>query len=514
MSVDAIKKQKANQSKQDESKIQKDIETVKTWFTNIIQQYSESAQKKKISLLEFLNKNISDEQTNPIRQFILTFNANTTNIKTINKSINKSNYKELLKNINLLKTPLPSEKIKAPVEVINSASSNKKIIRPAEANQSTQRKQNNNNNMSQTRKITPLQHKRPVSPLAPLATNAALPPAVEAPPAENVATSSAVEAPLAVSAATSSAVEAPPAANAVLPPAVEAPFAANTVLPSAVEAPPAANAAKPPAVEAPLAASTASPTIQSSAPQSLSFESDCTILGKTLMLELGDMRSPEVNKVPPMCTFFLSNKRYCYHIMRNVSHESLKQLINYFYFNKNPPPIIPNTFGEIDKFPDIDDIFDTYDITTIRLINKIENTYSSLTEKDNKKNVLLTISQTETEKHSISTIPRILSKNYVLVSFIITTKPTPRRGLNIVDTKPSIKSVSIAENDKSEYIELQITKNSKVMLNYQYMIFLPDITKGEIKKTPIQSRLPMMGGNKTIKKYRKHNRNKTTRNYK
>lgn len=486
MSVDAIKKQKANQSKQDESKIQKDIETVKTWFTNIIQQYSESAQKKKISLLEFLNKNISDEQTNPIRQFILTFNANTTNIKTINKSINKSNYKELLKNINLLKTPLPSEKIKAPVEVINSASSNKKIIRPAEANQSTQRKQNNNNNMSQTRKITPLQHKRPVSPLAPLATNAALPPAVEAPPAENVATSSAVEAPLAVSAATS----------------------------SAVEAPPAANAAKPPAVEAPLAASTASPTIQSSAPQSLSFESDCTILGKTLMLELGDMRSPEVNKVPPMCTFFLSNKRYCYHIMRNVSHESLKQLINYFYFNKNPPPIIPNTFGEIDKFPDIDDIFDTYDITTIRLINKIENTYSSLTEKDNKKNVLLTISQTETEKHSISTIPRILSKNYVLVSFIITTKPTPRRGLNIVDTKPSIKSVSIAENDKSEYIELQITKNSKVMLNYQYMIFLPDITKGEIKKTPIQSRLPMMGGNKTIKKYRKHNRNKTTRNYK
>ena len=244
----------------------------------------------------------------------------------------------------------------------------------------------------------------------------------------------------------------------------------------------------------------------SSAPQSLSFESDCTILGKTLMLELGDMRSPEVNKVPPMCTFFLSNKRYCYHIMKNVRHESLKQLINYFYFNKNPPPSIPYAFNEINSFLGIDDIFD---------IKQITNVDELVLGPNPKKNLLFTI------KSKIQlVVPTILSIHYVLVSYM-------NDGYTeTIDYKTGYDTITIPNPNA--------THEKTILLNYQYMQFPPSIQKGtttnpvttrigppnvqkkqSISKRPptLQNRKTSSGGNKTIRKYRKHNRNKTTRNY-
>lgn len=236
-----------------------------------------------------------------------------------------------------------------------------------------------------------------------------------------------------------------------------------------------------------------------SASQSLSFESDCTILGKTLMSELSDMRkiASGLKTVPEMCKFFLSNKRYCYHIMRTDVNDYLKQLIKYLYIDKSlrssaptvPIQSPPNIFDNLSNFPDTKKVFDT-------ITDKLEIPQNS------KKNVLVVLKKTNVSNK----IPRILSTNYVLVSFMITS-----------ENKQTIESVSIPENDPSEYVLVTVMIGSKIMLNYQKMLFPPDITTGETFKK-IQSKPQDLkyinGGKKTIRKYRKHNRNKTTRNYK
>lgn len=235
-----------------------------------------------------------------------------------------------------------------------------------------------------------------------------------------------------------------------------------------------------------------------SASQSLSFESDCTILGKTLMSELSDMRkiASGLKTVPEMCKFFLSNKRYCYHIMRTDVNDYLKQLIKYLYIDKSlrssapavPIQSPPNIFDNLSNFPDTKKVFDT-------ITDKLEIPQNS------KKNVLVVLKKTNVSNK----IPRILSTNYVLVSFMITS-----------ENKQTIESVSIPENDPSEYVLVTVVIGSKIMLNYQKMLFPPDITTGETFKK-IQSKPQDLkyinGGKKTIRKYRKHNRNKTTRNY-
>ena len=238
----------------------------------------------------------------------------------------------------------------------------------------------------------------------------------------------------------------------------------------------------------------------------VSFKSNCEILGKTLMPELiGDMRPALSDAVPKMCNFFLSNKRYCYHIMRSDGNYYLKELISYFYINKSlreTPPKIPrqiplNGFNNLSNFPYINDIF-----TTPEQIDSVENL---VIPPNSKKNVLFVLNTTK----ELNKIPRILiqqDKYYVLVSFMITSASTDK----------TIESVSIPEKDPSENVPVTVVIGSKIMLNYQKMLFPPDITTGETFKK-IQSKPQDLkyinGGKKTIRKYRKHNRNKTTRNY-
>ena len=257
----------------------------------------------------------------------------------------------------------------------------------------------------------------------------------------------------------------------------------------------------------PLSASQSSPSLQ-----------DCTTLG--LMPELvGDMRPAALlNMVPPMCTFFLSNKRYCYHIIRrNDIDEYLKQLINYFYFDKDlshTPPALPkkiiptsNKFDKIDDFPGINDIFDYNKKTPIKVAEV--KTYDTT---NSKKNLLFTIITSNIKP----VVPRILSTHYVLVSYMNSDTTT---------------TIHMSEDYENITINNPDSRNRTVLLNYQYMQFPPLIKIGATntvttrigppnvqEKQSISSRRqptrsPDKGGNKTIRKYRKHNRNKTTRNY-
>jgi hypothetical protein len=260
-----------------------------------------------------------------------------------------------------------------------------------------------------------------------------------------------------------------------------------------------------PQLSRPSSAASSRPST-SSLRQSGSFESNCKLLDKTLMIELtGDMRqlASGLKTVPEMCKFFLSNKRYCYHIMRSDGNDYLKQLISYFYIDKslhvNSPTIPnqapPNNFDNSINFPDIKQVFDSTKISSVNELVIQENT---------KKNVLFILKPT-TKLNKIK-IPRILSTNYVLVSFMITSTPTKT-------SQKSIKNESIPENDNSGYTQVTVTDGSQIILNYQYMRFPPTIDERNIFEK-IQSRSVPRGGNKTIRKYRKHNRNKTTRNYK
>jgi hypothetical protein len=182
--------------------------------------------------------------------------------------------------------------------------------------------------------------------------------------------------------------------------------------------------------------------------------------------------------------------------MRSDGNDYLKQLISYFYFGESstPPTVprenIPNNFDNLSNFPGTKEVFDT-------ITDKLE------IPKNPKKNVLVVLKKT----NEFNKIPRILSTNYVLVSFMVKSAST--------DT--TIESVSIPENDKSDYIRPTVIPGSQVMLNYQKMLFPPAITTGETFKkmqSDKRDKTYMNGGKKTIIKYRKHNRNKTTRNYK
>jgi hypothetical protein len=219
------------------------------------------------------------------------------------------------------------------------------------------------------------------------------------------------------------------------------------------------------------------PEQQSSRPSSAAPQpvSDCTLLDKTLMRELnGNIR---VKEELEQFIFYLSNKRYCYHIMRSVGNDYLKQLINYFYFGETRP----DSFTENKSlFDNIREVFETPPE-----INSVEQLVIS---PNSKKNVLFIFKSVDEQTIQI---PRIVSKNYVLVSF-----------MNTSSQYKTTKTESIPENDKREYINIKVTAtdDSRIMLNYQYMLFPPAFIRQE-------------GGNKTIKKYRKHNRNKTTKNY-
>ena len=232
----------------------------------------------------------------------------------------------------------------------------------------------------------------------------------------------------------------------------------------------------------------------------------------------GDMRPAVVRLIPEMCKFFLSNKRYCYHIMRSNVNDYLKQLINYFYFDKQDstrkPPTIPkqipqNNFDNLSNFPDIEKVFDTITIKS----------FSELVIPTNSKKDVLFIF--DSNNKITQEIPRIIQQDkyyYVLVSFMITSASTSAITSAITSAnKQTIESVSIPESDTSEYISVTVTNGSQIKLNYQKMLFPPAITKGQILPK-VQSKSTdytyKMGGNKTIRKYRKHNRNKTTRNYK
>jgi hypothetical protein len=226
--------------------------------------------------------------------------------------------------------------------------------------------------------------------------------------------------------------------------------------------------------------------------QSSTSESDCTLLGKTLMPELGVMKEKksDLSKISPLSQFVLSNKRYCYHIMRSVGNKYLKNLINYFYFNKEEPQI-HETYTNIYDFPDFPDVYINENINTVTEL--IQSTKDNIKEQ---KILIITLKTSGNQE----TIPIILSEHYVLVSFMISS----------IGTK---ETESIPENDTSEYIQVTATNNSQIMLNYQYMLFPPAITKGTIFQKMQSVRRREGGNNKTIKKYRKHNRNKTTKNY-
>jgi hypothetical protein len=247
--------------------------------------------------------------------------------------------------------------------------------------------------------------------------------------------------------------------------------------------------------------STASLSSQSSA-ASLP-ESDCTSLG--LIPELGDMLVLGPNSsIPQIYKFLLSNKRYCYHVMRNYpSNGDLISLINFLY---NKPQELPKIkkeqlYKQIDDFPGINEIF--YRIQ----MKSVDNLEQYITEIS-KKNVLFTIIS-----KSQLVVPRILSQNYVLVSYM-------NEDTAMILYKNRDENITIPNPNKG--------RDKTVILNYQYMQFPPSITPTttnsvstnpkpqSIIKSNISGygRVNPIGGKKTIRKYKKHNRNKTTRNYK
>jgi hypothetical protein len=244
---------------------------------------------------------------------------------------------------------------------------------------------------------------------------------------------------------------------------------------------------------------------QSSAAASLP-ESGCTLLNKTLMPELGDILtlSPSM-RIPEIYQFLLSNKRYCYHIMRNYSgNDFLIELINYLYNKSQKLPQIKPLYEKIEDFPGINDIFDRISIES-------SDNLEQYIQATSKKNVLFTI----TSKSEVR-VPRILS-NYVLVSYM------NNNNTNILYKSIPYETIILPNPD---------TRRAKtVILNYQHMQFPISITPSttnQVIRVTNQSSKPNIninssisgsrrninnGGNKTIRKYRKHNRNKTTRNY-
>jgi hypothetical protein len=241
---------------------------------------------------------------------------------------------------------------------------------------------------------------------------------------------------------------------------------------------------------------------QSSAAASLS-ESDCTTLG--LMPELGDIRTPSPSmRIPEIYKFLLSNKRYCYHIMRNYSsNDFLIKLINYLYNKSQKLPPIKPPYEKIEDFPGINDIFDRISIQS-------SDNLEQYIQATSKKNVLFTIIS-----KSQLVVPRILS-NHVLVSYM------NKDIASILYKSIPYETIILPNPDTS--------RAKTVILNYQHMQFPPSITPGttnqvirvtnqsskpntNINSSISGSRRKINGGKKTIRKYRKHNRNKTTRNY-
>ena len=213
-----------------------------------------------------------------------------------------------------------------------------------------------------------------------------------------------------------------------------------------------------------------------------------------------DSTKKEFLQISPLCQFVLSNKRYCYYIMRHPDNEGyLINFIKYFYFGKSLPATPSNQYQYIHDFPDLTVNHSLF------YINDNINTVTELIKsvEDNIKEQKILIITLKTPPGKQENIPRILSEHYVLLSCMITSA-----------NKQTIETESIPENDPSEYALITVTNGSQIMLNYQYMLFPPKITKG-LGFTKLQGRSrPEHGGKKTIRKYRKHNRNKTTRNYK
>ena len=274
------------------------------------------------------------------------------------------------------------------------------------------------------------------------------------------------------------------------------------------------------------------PLSRQSSAASLS-ESDCaTTLG--LMPELGDMRTifyppgstgPNVNEIFKMLT---CNKRFCYAVLREHDNNKSNTTINYLYnliqilyFNANnnntfrliiPEPTINTLLQDISNVMKIFKIIDInlqggpFNTTTRLLIDVYnEKSLSSSQISNIDKNLLITVTCKTEKKPCVNIrIPKIFFDNYVLVSYV------------------DIDNKNVIMNDVT-FVEIAMTVKKSIILNYQHMHFPPtDLREGVVlaaeKVYTRQSRFPPIsgtkkGGKKTIRKYRKHNRNKTTRNY-